>query len=153
MMIRSKNHFALALLTAAQVLGAMATNAQSPKETPMRVQYLEIVTSDVEATCDALAKIHGASFGEPVAGFGNARIAALENGSQLGVRAPMADHEQPVVRPYLLVDDIDAAVGAAESAGAVIALPAIEIPGSGKYAIYILGGIQHGLWQLEAAAD
>lgn len=46
-----------------------------------------------------------------------------------------------------LVDDINAAVEAAEKAGAMIALPPMEIPGHGTCAIYILGGVDHGLWQ------
>ncbi len=161
-MIRSNARLALALLTAPLLLCACATEArntqtavekQANPEDSMHVQYLEIVTSDVDATCEVLAKVHGVTFGAPEAGFGNARIAALESGGRIGVRAPLAEHEQPVVRPYLLVDDIDAAVGAAEAVGGLIAMPATEIPGDGKFAIYILGGIQHGLWQLESAAD
>lgn len=156
-MIRFYARIALALLTAPLLLCAFAVDAQDTQtaaETPatpedsMQVQYLEIVTSDVDATCDAFAKIHGVTFGAPVAEFGNARLAALESGGRIGVRAPMAEHEQPVVRPYLLVDDIEAALGAVEAAGGQIALPAIEIPGGGTFAVYILGGIQHGFWQL-----
>ena len=66
--------------------------------------------------------------------------------------APVAivtvEHEGAVVRPYALVDDIESALGAAQAAGADIALPSTEIPGHGTFAIYILGGVQHGLWQL-----
>lgn len=114
----------------------------------MLVQYLEIVTPDVDATCSLLAKEHGVTFGPPDAGLGNARTAALEGGGRIGVRAPMAEHEQPVVRPYMLVKDIEAAVAAAQKAGGQIAVPPTEIPGHGKFAIYLLGGIQHGLWQI-----
>lgn len=114
----------------------------------MLIQYLEVVTPDVDATCNALAKLHGVSFGQPDAGLGNARTAALKDGGRIGVRAPMAEHEQPIVRPYILVADIAAAVSAAEAAGGQIAMPSTEIAGQGKFAIYILGGIQHGLWQL-----
>ena len=113
----------------------------------MLIQYLEIVTSDVDATCSALAKVHGVTFGEPVAEFGNARTAALESGGRIGVRAPMAEHEEPVVRTYVLVDDIEAAVKAAEAAGGEFAMRATEIPGGGKFAIYFLGGHQFGLWE------
>jgi predicted enzyme related to lactoylglutathione lyase len=112
------------------------------------IQYLEIVSPDVDATCGALEKVHAVTFGKPVAELGSARTATLAGGGRIGVRAPMRDTEEPVVRPYLLVDDIEAAVKAAESAGAAIALPPMEIPGQGTCAIYILGGIQHGLWQL-----
>ena len=64
------------------------------------------------------------------------------------VRAPMHETEEPVVRPYLLVDDIDAAAKAAEEAGGEIAHPPMEIPGHGKFAIFIQGGIHHGVWQV-----
>ena len=114
----------------------------------MKVQYLEIVTPSVNETCDALAAAHGVVFSEPIAEFGNARTADLEDGGRIGVRAPMRDTETPVVRPYLLVDDIEAAVKAAETAGAKVAMPPMEIPGGGTFSIYILGGIEHGLWQL-----
>ena len=113
----------------------------------MNVHYLEIVTQDLDATCDALEKLHGVSFSEPDPGLGNARTAALHGGGRIGVRAPMHAEEQPVVRPYLLVDDIEAAVEAARAAGGEIAMAATEIPGQGRFAIYFLGGIQHGLWQ------
>ena len=67
------------------------------------------------------------------AGLGNARTAALANGGKIGVRGPMHEIEEPVVRPYLLVDDIEAAA---------------ELPSQGTFAIYIQGGIHHGLWQV-----
>ena len=114
----------------------------------MFIQYLEIVTPDVDATCDALAKMHGVTFGDPEPGLGNARIAALKDGGKIGVRAPMRADEHPVVRPYMLVEDIDAAVEAARAAGAEIAMPPMEIPGSGKFALSSQGGIAPGLWKL-----
>jgi len=114
----------------------------------MKVHYLEIVTPDVEATCAAYETLHGVSFSGPVAGLGNARTAALAGGGLLGVRGPMHETETPVVRPYLPVDDIDAAAAAAAAAGGETAHPPTEIPGHGKFAIYTLGGIHHGLWQV-----
>jgi predicted enzyme related to lactoylglutathione lyase len=65
----------------------------------------------------------------------------------VGVRAPMSESEEPVVRPYWLVDNIESAVAAAVEAGGEVAHPPMEIPGHGTFAIYIKGGIQHGLWQ------
>ena len=112
-------------------------NPDHEQEAAVMIQYLEIVTPDVDATCDALEAMRGVSFGEPIPGFGNARTAPLENGGRIGV-----------VRPYLLVEDIEAAVDAARASGAEIAMTPTEIPGQGRFAIYILGGIQHGLWQL-----
>jgi len=114
----------------------------------MKIHYLEIVTRDVDAVCTAYFAADGAEFGEPDAGLGNARTAPLADGGLVGVRAPLREDEEPVVRPYWRVDDIEAAVAAAEEAGAAIAHPPLEIPGHGTFAIYIHGGIQHGLWQL-----
>jgi len=121
---------------------------QAKKEKAMLVQYLEVVAADVDATCAALENLHGVRFGEPEAALGNARTATLEGGGRVGVRAPMREDEAPVVRPYVLVDDIEAAVKAAEAAGGQVAMPATEIPGHGKFAIYFQGGIQYGLWEL-----
>jgi predicted enzyme related to lactoylglutathione lyase len=114
----------------------------------MQIHYLEIVTKEVDAVCAAYAKAHRVQFGQPDAGLGNARTAALPGGGLLGVRAPMHESEEPVVRPYWLVDNIEAALAAALEAGGQVAHPPLEIPGHGKFAIYIHGGIHHGLWQL-----
>jgi predicted enzyme related to lactoylglutathione lyase len=114
----------------------------------MRIHYLEIVTKEVDAVCAAYTVANGVQFGEPDAGLGNARTAALPGGGMVGVRAPMHESEEPVVRPYWLVDDIQAAVAAAVEVGGEIAHPPMEIPGHGTFAIYIQGGIHHGLWQL-----
>lgn len=141
-----------ALLTSTVLVVALDGPLGDPQEAEeeektVLVQYLEIVTPDVEATCATLAQQHGVTFAEPDERLGNARTADLAGGGRIGVRAPMAEHEAPVVRPYVLVDDIEAAVAAAEAAGAQIAHPPLAIPGQGTFAIYILGGIQHGLWQ------
>lgn len=133
-------------------LNARAEAQETTKEPAMLVQYLEIVSSDVDATCSALAKVHGVTFGKPDAGLGNARTAALEGGGRIGVRAPMGEHEQSVVRPYALVDDVETSVAAAKATAEEIAMPATEIPGHGTFAIYFLGGIQHGLWGSPAPA-
>ncbi len=122
-------------------------DGQPPVEQTTKIEYLEIVTPSVDETCEALAQVHGVVFGQPVAALGNARTADLASGGRIGVRAPMRDTETPVVRPYVLVEDIEAAVKAAEAAGATIALPPIELPGQGTFSLYILGGIEHGLWQ------
>ncbi len=114
----------------------------------MVIHYLEIVTPDVQETCDALEKMHGVTFGEPAPALGTARTAELKDGGRLAVRTPLRPDEDPVVRPYLLVEDIQAAVETAEAAGAEVAMPPMEIPGHGMFAIYIQGGIEYGLWQL-----
>lgn len=114
----------------------------------MKIHYLEIVTPDVDAVCATYERLHGVSFGEPEPGLGNARTAALADGGKIGVRAPMHESETPVVRPYLLVDDLAAAAEAATAAGGEIAHPPLELPGHGTFAIYLQGGIHHGLWQV-----
>ena len=114
----------------------------------MKIQYLEIVTKEVDAVCAAYASAHKVKFGEPDAGLGNARTATLAGGGLVGVRSPLRGTEEPVVRPYWLVDDIDAAVAAAVQAGGEVAHPPMEIPGHGTFAIYLQGGNDHGLWQV-----
>ncbi len=114
----------------------------------MKIHYLEIVTREAEAVCAAYAAANGAQFSEPDAGLGNARTSALPGGGFLGVRAPLHESEAPVVRPYWLVEDIEAALAAAVKAGGEVAHPPLALPGHGTFAIYIQGGIHHGLWQL-----
>ena|SRR5687768_11774631 len=114
----------------------------------MKVQYLEIVTKDVDAVCAAYASAHKVEFGDPDARLGNARTASVAGGGLVGVRAPLRATEKPVVRPYWLVDDIAAAVDAAVRAGGEVAHPPMAIPGHGTFAIYLQGGNDHGLWQL-----
>lgn len=113
----------------------------------MQIQYLEVVTKNVDAVCAAYSAINGVKFGEPVAELGNARTAPLVGGGLVGVRAPLRENENPVVRPYWLVKDIEAAVTAIVQAGGEVAVPPMEIPGHGTFAIYLQAGNDHGLWQ------
>lgn len=126
------------------------TNDVKPLEElrSMQVQYLEIVTPEVEAVCKQYALVYQLSFGEPDVNLGGARTAELSGGGMLGVRAPLRDTETPVVRPYMLVQDIEAAVKRATEAGAELALPPMELPGHGTCAIVIQGGIEFGFWQV-----
>lgn len=114
----------------------------------MKVQYLEIVTPEVDAVCKTHEQLQGVTFGRPDANLGNARTAKLPNGGLLGVRAPLRATEKPIVRPYFLVKDIEDAVSKAAASGAKIALPPMQLPGHGTCAIFIQGGTEHGLWQL-----
>lgn len=113
----------------------------------MRIHYLEIVCRDVSAQCAALERIHGVSFGQPLADLGQARVAEASNGILVGVRAPLAEHEQPISRTYLEVEDIAGAVREFEAAGAVVAYPPTQQGDTGIWAIYFLGDVQVGLWQ------
>ena len=127
---------------------AIVHTTHSNKRQPMKIHYLEIVTPDVEAACALYAGMYGVTFGEADPNLGGARTADLDNGGKLGVRGPLRDTEEPIVRPYVLVEDIKASVAAAGEAGAEIAMPPMEIPGYGQFAIVIQGGIDLGLWQL-----
>ncbi|MEM6260366.1 MAG: hydroxylase [Planctomycetota bacterium] len=114
----------------------------------MNIHYLEIVSPEADALCDQYAAVHGLAFGEPDPSLGNARTAKLDGGGMIGIRGPMRDTETPVIRPYLLVEDIEASVKTAAEAGAKVALPPMPIPGHGTCAIVIQGGIECGLWQV-----
>ncbi len=77
-------------------VGATVLGCPSPGllgEKVMQIHYLEIVTKEVDAVCAAYAAVNGVQFGEPDAGLGNARTAALPDGGMVGVRAPMHDAE------------------------------------------------------------
>lgn len=114
----------------------------------MKLHYLEVVAVNVDAVCAAYEAAHGSTFGLADPLLGGARTASLPDGGSVGVRGPLRATEEPIVRPYWLVDDIEAAVAAVAEQGAFIAHPPLEIPGRGTFAIYIQGGANHGLWQL-----
>jgi len=65
----------------------------------------------------------------------------------VGIREPLADHEEPVVRSYVAVEDIEAAAKAAEAQGALVAYPPTPQGTYGTFAIVMVDGVQHGLWQ------
>lgn len=114
----------------------------------MKLHYLEIVSHDADAVRSAYEIAHSVNFNEPNELLGGARTCTLPDGLTIGVRKPLRDTEEPVVRPYWLVDDIEQTITDVESAGAKIAVPPLEIEGKGKFAIYILGSNDHGLWEL-----
>ncbi len=116
-------------------------------ETRMKPHYIEIVSASVDKQRASLEQVHGLSFGDEVADLGGARLAETSDGMLVGIRAPMAEHEQPIVRTYIAVDDINEAVRAAEAAGGMIAYPPTQQGETGTWAIYILDDIQYGLWQ------
>lgn len=113
----------------------------------MPADYVEIVTSDVDALIALYERMHGLSFGPPDPDLGQARVASRADGSLVGIRTPLASHEQPIMRTYLAVDDIAAAAKKAEESGAVIAYGPTPQGQRGTFAIVIHGGVQHGLWQ------
>lgn len=114
----------------------------------MKVHYLEIVTNDVESVMQSYAKANSIEFSKPVPELGNAITAKLSDHSLVGIRAPMHETEEPAIRPYWLVSDIEAALAESLAAGAEIAHAPLELAGLGTFAIYSLGGVMHGLWEL-----
>jgi predicted enzyme related to lactoylglutathione lyase len=112
------------------------------------IYYLEIVTPDVQSVSEFYASAYGWRFEPEAPELGNAMVAILPDGSMCGIRATMHEEEEPIVRTYLRVGNIDVAVKRAAELGAAIALEPIEIPGRGRVAIYFLGGIQQGIWQV-----
>ena len=114
----------------------------------MKIHYLEIVAADIDAVCRSYEAAHKVSFGQADDSLGGARTCTLPDGSIVGVRGPLSDMEVPVIRPYWLVEDIEAAVKEVEKKDAEILHPPLEIPGKGTFAIYNAGSIQQGFWQL-----
>lgn len=114
----------------------------------MKVHYLEIVSSEVDAICAAYEAAHNVHFGEEQESLGGARTCKLADGSIIGVRGPLREMEEPIVRPYWLVEDIEKAIHNVKALGAEIAVPPLEISGKGVFAIYIMGAVNHGFWQL-----
>ena len=113
----------------------------------MAVHYLEIVSNDVDALTGLYQRVHGLSFGPPDTDLGQARVATQADGALVGIRNPLAAHEQPIMRTYIAVDDIEQAVRRAEESGATIAYPPTRQGNQGIFAILIQGALEHGLWR------
>lgn len=128
-------------------IGPAAPSAQPQRDQVMGIHYLEIVTRDVDSACSLYEELHGLSFGPPDPDLGGARVAEWPDGSLVGIRAPLAEHESPILRTYLAVDDIEQAAKAAEKRGAILAYPPTRQGERGTFAIFFEGDVQHGLWQ------
>lgn len=113
----------------------------------MAVHYLEIVSNDVDALTELYQRVHGLSFGPADPDLGQARVAIQADGALVGIRKPLAAHEQPIVRTYVAVENIQQALKAAEESGAAIAYPPTRQGNQGTFAVVIHGDVEHGLWQ------
>ena len=124
-------------------------NTQDPQRgnVKMAVHYLEIVSNDLDTLTALYQRMHGLSFGPQDADLGQARVATRTDGTLVGIRKPLAAHEQPIMRTYLAVEDIQQAVKKAEESGAIIAYPPTRQGERGTFAIVIQGDVPHGLWQ------
>lgn len=111
------------------------------------MHYLEIVSNDAGTLIELYQRMHGLAFGPPDPDLGQARVATREDGTMIGIRKPLAAHEQPIIRTYLPSEDIALAVTNAEANGAIIAYPPTRQGQRGTFAIVIQGDVQHGLWQ------
>jgi predicted enzyme related to lactoylglutathione lyase len=117
------------------------------QECEMTVHYLEIVTNDVDAAAALYERVHGLAFGPPDPDLGQARVATRPDGTLVGIRSPLAAHEQPIMRTYVAVENIQQAAEQAEASGAIVAYAPTRQGQRGSFAIVIHGGVQHGLWQ------
>lgn len=113
----------------------------------MAVHYLEIVSNDVDGLTGLYQRMHGLSFSPPDPDLGEARVATQPDGALVGIRKPLAAHEQPIMRTYFAVEDIQQAVNKAEESGATIAYSPTRQGNHGTFAIVIQGDVEHGLWQ------
>lgn len=148
MNLRLKTTVAIAAFLATITFGqaSFATSSKTPAKAA-KIHYLEVVTPDMAATIKLYEGMLGVSFGPKVPEMGNARLAKKSDGTMIGIRKPVADHEKPIVRTYLAVEDIDKAAAKAKSLGATIGYPPTQQGTWGKFSIVILGDVQHGLWQ------
>ncbi len=112
------------------------------------VHYIEIVTPDVEKMCELYSNSFGWIFQPASPQLGNARVTELQDGSLYGIRAPMHATEKALIRLYIRVQDIEAYVQKVTQTGGKILLEPMKIPGYGIIAIYEIGGIEKGLWQV-----
>ena len=112
------------------------------------IHYLEIVTPDPEAARDVYSQAYGWRFMDKAPELGDAFVASLPNGSLCGIRAPMHTQEEPTVRTYIRVADVNSSIQRAAELGATVALEPTEISGHGMIAIYLYGGIEQGIWQV-----
>lgn len=105
--------------------------------------YLEIVTHDVDTLVELYEVVHGLAFGSPDPDLGYAYVATRADGSLVGIRRPLSAHEEPIMRTYLAVEDIQQAAGPRSSARpSPIPPPDRE---RAVFAIVIQGGVEHGL--------
>lgn len=113
------------------------------------VHYIEYVVKDPEKLVRAFENQHGWRFAQAPELAGS-WVADLPGGGLCGIRGPMNEDEERglVVRTYMRVADLDRAVATARDNGATIALPSMDVGKYGTIAIYVIEGVQQGLWQV-----
>jgi hypothetical protein len=84
-------------------LGCQRTESDVEREAssePSILYLVEIVSNDVDALTELYQDLHGLSFGPPDPDLGQARVATRADGTLVGIRAPLADHDTPIVWTY-----------------------------------------------------
>jgi predicted enzyme related to lactoylglutathione lyase len=139
----------IALAMIAMSLGCQRGEAVAERaaDSQASIHFLEIVTNDVDAVIEFYQRVHGLSFGPPDPDLGEARVATRADGTLVGIRTPLADHETPIMRTYVEVADIHEAVAKAEATGAITAYGPMLQGRRGTFAIVFQGDVQHGFWQ------
>jgi len=111
------------------------------------VHCFESVGNEVDALTGLYQHTHGLSFGLPGPDLGQARVATQANGALVGIRDPLAADEQPIVRTYFAVEDIQHVVKKAGESGATIAYPPNPPGQPGHLRNRDPGRRGHGHWQ------
>lgn len=122
--------------------------APTPRVAMHEVCYVEIIATDVEATVRFCEDVFGWMFHAPDADLGGSRVATLPNGTRVSVRASMHEQEAPITRSYVRVANVADTVARAKRHGAEILLDAMTLGRHGTIAIWRIGGIEQGVWQL-----
>jgi uncharacterized protein len=114
------------------------------------ISHIEFPAGDVERAKRFYAAIAGWEFGEMtgIPGFWLFRTGA-EAGGGIGKRGETVGK---VVRVYIDVDDLDAAVAAAQANGGSVVTPPSPVPGQGRFAALLdPEGNEIGLFEAAAA--
>ena len=114
------------------------------------ITHIEFPADDVERAKRFYSAVAGWEFGE-MEGFPDYFLfrSGEGQGGGLGRRGESVGH---VVRVYITVDDLEAAVAAAEANGGSVITPPGDVPGQGRYAaVRDSEGSEIGLWETAEA--
>lgn len=110
------------------------------------ITHIEFPADDVERAKRFYAAVAGWEFGE-MDGYPGYYLFRTGEGSGGGI-GKRGESVGTVVRDYITVDDLEAAVRAAEEHGGRVVQPATELPGMGRYAAVLDSeGTEIGLWE------
>jgi len=110
------------------------------------ITHVEFPVTDVEAAKRFYGAVTGWEF-SAMPGFPDYWMfrTGEASGGAIGIRERTAPH---VVRVYVTVDRLEAALAAAEANGGSVCQPPAEVPGMGRYAaVHDPEGNEVGLWE------